>query len=75
LGEREQQLRTRRWTTTTWKQNDESLSLALNPRVIESRVGDATNTRKTTVDYVIQSGIALPNKIEVHDGNTVLKGA
>jgi len=73
----------RRWTTTSWTQDDTSLSYILNPRVIESKVGDATNVKRTTIDYLLQAGSAtaslygLSSEIKVYDSNqtTVLKRA
>jgi hypothetical protein len=36
----------KRWTWTDWTQDNTSLSYTLNPRMIESRVGDGTNVKK-----------------------------
>jgi YD repeat-containing protein len=41
----------KRWTWTNWTQDDENQSYILNPRVTDSKVGDATNTKRTTVSY------------------------
>jgi len=41
----------KRWTWTNWTQDNTSLAYTLNPRVIETRVGDGTNTKRTTIDY------------------------
>jgi len=67
----------RRWTRTFWTQDNMSLSYILNPRVTESKVGDASNVKKTTIDYVSQSGITLPSEVKVYDTNqsTVLKSS
>ena len=41
-----------KWTTTTWTQDNPSLSYPLNPRVTETNVYDAgNNRRRTTVHY------------------------
>ncbi len=65
----------RRWTTTSWTQDNTAVSYILNPRITESRVGDAINTKKTTIDYVTNSGFTLPAQVKVYDANqsTVLK--
>jgi hypothetical protein len=65
----------KRWTLTSWTQDNPALSYILNPRTIESKVGDATNVKRTTIDYITQSGITLPNQVKVYDSNqtTVLK--
>ncbi len=55
----------------------------LNPRVIESKVGDTTNTKRTTIDYLMQSGsttasvYGLTSEVKIYDTNqsTVLKRA
>lgn len=51
-----------------------------NPRVIQSKVGDGTNTKKTTIDYRYDSGTSsylygLPELVKVYDTDlsTVLK--
>ncbi|MBA2749347.1 MAG: hypothetical protein H0U45_11555, partial [Tatlockia sp.] len=72
-----------RWTRTVWKQDDETQIYKINPRVAESRVGDASNTKKTTVDYLMQAGsttasrFGLVSEVKVYDTNqtTVLKRA
>ncbi len=73
----------KRWTSTVWTQDDPSKSYSLNPRSIESRVGDTTNVKRTTVDYLMQpnsttvSYFGLPNEQRVYDADrtTVLKTA
>ncbi len=67
-----------RWTWTNYTQDNESLTYPLNPRVIETRVGDAANTKKTTIAYHMTGtpGVALyglVKKVEVGDLSTVLK--
>ncbi|HEX8368004.1 MAG TPA: FG-GAP-like repeat-containing protein [Pyrinomonadaceae bacterium] len=70
----------KRWTWTDWTQDNESLSYTLNPRVIETRVGDTTNVKKTTVDYrllpnttVSEYGLAETVKVFDSDLSTILK--
>jgi YD repeat-containing protein len=73
----------KRWTQTTYTQDDENLSYIQNPRVIESKVGDTENSfvRKTTVEYwpqTVGSPIALYGlpkftKVFDNDGTTILK--
>jgi hypothetical protein len=46
----------KRWTWTDWTQDNTGVPYTLNPRVRETRVGDATNTKKTEIDYRIASG-------------------
>ena len=46
----------KRWTWTDWTQDNTSLSYSLNPRVIESRVGDSVNTKKSRIEYWLQEG-------------------
>lgn len=66
----------KRWTWNDWTQDNTGLSYILNPRVTESRVGDGTNTRKTTIGYYSASGgYKLPESIAVGDTSTVLKTA
>ncbi|MFM9903653.1 MAG: hypothetical protein ACKVQJ_03670 [Pyrinomonadaceae bacterium] len=63
-----------RWTWTDWTQDNTSLSYVLNPRVVESRVGDGTNTKRTTVGYG-SNGYGLPEMVKLYDSDlsTVLK--
>ena len=46
----------KRWTWTSWTQDDSGLSYILNPRVIETKVGDTANTKRTTIDYWQETG-------------------
>ncbi|MBC7899344.1 MAG: hypothetical protein H7070_04770 [Saprospiraceae bacterium] len=41
----------KRWTWTSYTQDDTNLTYLLNPRVTESKVGDTTNIKRTTVEY------------------------
>jgi len=63
----------KRWTRTVWTQDDTTVTngnpfpYILNPRVTESKVGDTTNTKRTTVSYHPQFG--LVNEVKVYDTN------
>ncbi len=68
----------KRWTWTDYTQDNTALAYILNPRVKETRVGDAANVKKTAIEYhmtgtpaVAQYG--LVKKVEVGDLSTVLK--
>jgi YD repeat-containing protein len=63
-----------RWTWTDWTQDNTGVSYITNPRVIESRVGDGTNIKKTTIGYG-SNGFGLPELVQVYDSDlsTVLK--
>jgi len=69
----------KRWTWTNWTQDNTSLSYILNPRVIESRVGDGTNTKRTTIEYYQPTtGVfpyGLPETVKIYDSDlsTVIK--
>jgi hypothetical protein len=73
----------KRWRWTNWTQDNPNLSYLLNPRVIESEVGDTTNIKKTSIEYYpVSAGSAvalygLVKKIQVLDGvaGTLLKEA
>ncbi|MGB7201465.1 MAG: VCBS repeat-containing protein [Pyrinomonadaceae bacterium] len=56
----------KRWTWTDWTQDDTSKGYIVNPRVIESRVGDGTNTKRTTVGYG-SNGFGLAEEVKVYD--------
>ena len=66
----------KRWTRTVWTQDDTTKIYKVNPRAIESKVGDTTNVKKTVVGYRTlpqDSAVAefgLVNKIELYNGNT-----
>lgn len=62
-----------RWTHTTWTQDNTGVGYILNPRVTESKVGDPSNTRRTTISY--HSTYGLVDEVAVYDTNqtTVLK--
>lgn len=48
----------KRWTWTGYTQDNTSLNYILNPRAVESQIGDGTNVKRTTIDYHTQSGNA-----------------
>jgi YD repeat-containing protein len=70
----------KRWTWTSWTQDDTGLSCMLNPRVTETKVGDGTNTKRTTLGYYSTGSPAtypygLVNEVKEYDfdQSTVLK--
>ncbi|HMS41707.1 MAG TPA: hypothetical protein PKE69_15860, partial [Pyrinomonadaceae bacterium] len=71
----------KRWSWTEYTQDDISKSYILNPRSIQSKVGDNVSIKRTTVDYLMQSGslsvsqYGLVSKVKVFDANqsTILK--
>jgi hypothetical protein len=70
----------KRWTWQSWTQDDTNLSYILNPRIIESKVGDTTNTKRSTVEYLLYPSTTiaqygLVSAANVYDVNqtTVLK--
>jgi YD repeat-containing protein len=72
----------KRWTWSYWTQDDENLSYIQNPRMIESKVGDTTNIKRTTTEYytVPFSNVAvygLVREVSVYDTDqtTILKKA
>jgi RHS repeat-associated protein len=55
----------KRWVTTSWTQDNTSLSIPQNPRVTETNVYDPEgNQGRTIVGYVTVSGITLPSAVE-----------
>jgi len=72
----------KRWTWTNWTQDNTGVAYPLNPRVTETRVGDGTNTKRTTVDYHVYdspnqtvSKFGLPSEVKTYkaDLSTVMK--
>ncbi len=71
----------KRWSWNVYTQDDPNLSYILNPRTTETKMGDATNVRRTTIDYHTQSSNAavslygLVREVKVYDADqtTVLK--
>jgi YD repeat-containing protein len=66
----------KRWTWNNWTQDDTNLSYILNPRVTISKVGDASNIKKTELDYKMASGsqtvsdYVLVSETRVYDGSS-----
>lgn len=51
----------KKWTTTTWTQDDTNLSYQKNPRVTETNIYDAEgNRRRTVIDYGPYAQYGLP---------------
>ncbi len=67
----------KRWTQTTWTQDDVNQTYIVNPRVTETKVGDVSNTKRTVIGYQMQQGtdVSLANQVDVYDTDqsTVLK--
>ena len=69
----------KRWTWNQWTQDNEGVSYILNPRITESKVGDGTNTKRTTIEYYEPSSGVFPyglqEKVKAYgtDGTTILK--
>jgi len=56
----------KKWTTTTWTQDDTSLSYQKNPRPVEMNIYDAEqNRRRTTISYTSYS---LPSEVKEWGG-------
>lgn len=56
-----------KWTTTSWTQDNTSVSYSLNPRVDETNVYDsASNRRRTTITYTDYS---LPDVVTEYEAN------
>ncbi len=66
-----------RYTVTSWTQENPALAYILNPRVAESKVGDAANLKRTALDYYTAAGnnFGLVSEMRLYDGNagTLLK--
>jgi len=58
----------KRWTWADWTQDNTGVSYILNPRVTESKVGDGSNTKRTTINYG-SNGYGLPETVEVFNGS------
>jgi YD repeat-containing protein len=70
----------KRWTWSNWTQDDVTLSYISNPRVEESKIGDATNIKRSTTEYYKQGFTNIANygrvkKVQIYaaDGTTVWK--
>jgi RHS repeat-associated protein len=63
-----------KWTTTSWTQDDESLSYQKNPRPTESNVYDAEgNRRRTTISYTtfsLSGGTSCSLPADVYEYNS-----
>lgn len=73
-------LERKRWSWSNWTQDDINLSYILNPRMIESKVGDTTNIKRSTTEYkllpnttIAQYGLVSATKVYDTDQSTVLK--
>lgn len=65
----------KKWTTTSWTQDNTGVSYQLNPRPYDLRIYDeAGNQRRTTIDY---TSYGLPSNVREYapDGVTVLRRA
>jgi YD repeat-containing protein len=61
----------RRWTTTEWAQDDQTLVYQFNPRVMRTVVGDPEgNQKRTEVEYLTaqESQFRLPKKVSEFSG-------
>lgn len=65
----------KRWSWTAYTQDNTSLSYILNPRATETKIGDGTNVKRTTIEYYTQSGnssaalYGLVKDVVVYDTN------
>ena len=66
-----------KWATTTWTQDNTTVSYEVNPRVTETNVYDAGgNRRRTTIDYgttYVQYGLPYLVREFAADGATVIR--
>ena len=65
----------KKWTTTTWTQDNTTVSYETNPRVIETNVNDPGNRRRTTIDYGPYQQYGLPYIVREYaaDGATEIR--
>lgn len=66
----------KKWTTTTWTQDDENLGYQKNPRVTETNVwDDAGNRRRVVIDYYPTTSFSLPSDVSEYaaNGTTLLR--
>lgn len=71
----------KRWTWTNYTQENTSAGYIQNPRVMETKVGDTTNTKRSKIYYLMASGgstvtqYGLVSSTEVYDSDqsTILK--
>jgi YD repeat-containing protein len=65
----------KRWSWTNYTQEDTGLAYIKNPRVTETKIGDDSNTKRTKIYYLMQSGSStvtqygLVNAVEAYDSN------
>lgn len=69
-----------RWSWTDWTQDDVNASEQMNPRVVETRIGDGASTKKTQIDYrlypstmIAEFGLVDEVRVYGSDLSTVLK--
>src|SRR5713226_8812925 len=69
----------KKWTSTTWTQENPNVSYLLNPRVIQTDINDSENNhKKTTISYqnpynALYEQYSLPYLVQEYDGSTVLR--
>jgi YD repeat-containing protein len=66
----------KKWTTTTWTQDNTSVSYEVNPRVTETNVYDASgNRRRTKIEYGPYAQFGLPYGVREYaaDGVTEIR--
>jgi YD repeat-containing protein len=68
----------KKWTSTTWTQENPTVSYLLNPRVIQTDINDAENNhRKTVIDYsnATYAAYSLPYGVVEYaaDGATLMR--
>jgi RHS repeat-associated protein len=66
----------KKWTTVTWTQDDTTLTIPKNPRVIETNVYDSDgNRRRVTINYGSYVTYNLPYEVIEYDndGSTMLR--
>src|SRR6185369_3967508 len=66
----------KKWTSTSWTQDDTNLSYLKNPRVTETNIWDAENNRRRmTISYGPYASYGLPYEVIEYaaDGTTMLR--
>lgn len=70
----------KRWTWANWTQDDTNLAYIQNPRVIESKVGDTINIKRSTTEYrtipltnIAEYGLVSAVYVYDADQTTILK--
>ncbi len=59
----------KKWTTTSWTQDNTSVGYEMNPRVVETKVHDGANTRRTVIDYGPYAQWGLPYWVKEYAAN------